>query len=207
MDFQFYGANTIVINFKNNRFVFDDYLSDFGLNSITKSNDVALFTDDHNDSLARLVFDSAGEFEVSELSIIGLPAERYTNTPENNHICTMFKIISNDLTVLITGNIRPNITDHLLEQIGYIDVLIMPVGGLGLSLDPNEALQVIKAIEPKIFIPTNYQTVTLKYKQPHLDLEEIIKQLGMEVRSRETKLKIKPSELTDKTQLVILEQV
>ncbi len=204
MDLQFYGANTISINFKDHKFVFDDNLNEIGLDSVTKASDVAFFTGQHQDSIAHLVFDSAGEFEISAVSVIGLPAAAYLDVDGKT---TMFKIILNDLTVLITGNINPNIPDYLLEEIGLIDVLMMPVGGLGLMLDPVQALKVIKAIEPKIFIPTYYQTDNLKYKQPHLTLDNIIEQLGLEVKSREIKLKLRPSELTDKTQLVILEKV
>jgi len=87
-----------------------------------------------------------------------------------------------------------------------IDVLVVPVGGNGYTVDPVGALKLIKAIEPKLVVPTHYDDKTLKYPVPQQTLEGALKELGMEPKETVAKLRLKPGELTDVTQLIVLEK-
>jgi len=84
--------------------------------------------------------------------------------------------------------------------------MFVPVGGNGYTLDPVGALKLIKAVEPKLVVPTHYADKSLKYEVPQQNLEDALKEIGMEVKERLPKLKLKPGELTDVTQLVVLEK-
>jgi hypothetical protein len=46
----------------------------------------------------------------------------------------------------------------------------------------------------------------MNYEVPQLDLDAAIKEIGMEVKEHVAKLKLKPGELTDVTQLVVLDR-
>src|SRR5579871_5779234 len=92
---------------------------------------------------------------------------------------TMFKLIAGDQSVLISGHIYSKLSESQLEAIGIVDVLIVPVGGHGYTLDPTGALQLIKAIEPKLVIPTHYADKSLNYPVPQLELSEVLKELSM----------------------------
>lgn len=205
MDIQFYGANCVGLTYKGVRFVIDDNLSELGGKSVTKPEDVALFTGPHGLLKARLLFDSPGDYEISDVSVIGLANRAHLDEPGSKHT-TMYKLIANDLSVLVTGHVYPDINDELLEQIGIIDVLVIPVGGSGYTLDPIGALQLIKEIEPKLVIPTHYADKALNYPVPQVELDTALKELAMEPKERLTKLRVKPSELADVTQLVVLEK-
>jgi L-ascorbate metabolism protein UlaG (beta-lactamase superfamily) len=98
------------------------------------------------------------------------------------------------------------LTDDELEAIGVIDVMFVPVGGNGYTLDPIGALKLIKAVEPKLVIPTHYADKSLNFEVPQQELEAAIVELGMEVKERLPKLKLKPGELPDITQLFVLEK-
>jgi L-ascorbate metabolism protein UlaG (beta-lactamase superfamily) len=119
---------------------------------------------------------------------------------------TMYKLVIGDTSVLITGHIHPDINDTLLEKIGVIDVLFIPVGGSGYTLDPIGALKIIKEIEPKIVIPTNYADPGLAYPVPQVELTTALKELAMEPKEHTTKLRLKPTDLTDTVQLIVLEK-
>jgi L-ascorbate metabolism protein UlaG (beta-lactamase superfamily) len=93
-----------------------------------------------------------------------------------------------------------------LEQIGLIDVAIVPVGGNGYTLDGVGALKVIKQLEPKIIIPTHYADKQIKYEVPQQELTEALKGLAMEPQETVARLRVKPAELTDTSQLIILER-
>ena len=206
MDLQFYGANCVTLTHKGKRIVIDDNLADLGGKSILKPEDVALFTGPHGGAdIARLTFDSPGEYEVSDISIIGIPARAHIDEP-GTHNANMFKLIVGDTTVLITGHIYPELNDRQMEEIGMVDILFVPVGGNGFTVDPLGALKVLKAIEPKIVIPTHYADSKLNFTVPQQDLNHALKEMSMEPKETVAKLRHKPAEASDVTQLVILEK-
>lgn len=206
MDLQFFGANCISLTHKGSRLVVDDNLADLGAKNVTKSDDVALFTGAHagTATTARLTFDSPGEYEVADISVIGIPARAHID--EDGHNATMFKLVVGDHSVLVTGHIYPELSDDQLEAIGIVDVLIVPVGGSGYTVDPVGALKLIKAIEPKLVIPTHYNDTALNFPVPQQELSNALKELGMEPKETTTKFKFKPAEITDITQLILLEK-
>jgi L-ascorbate metabolism protein UlaG (beta-lactamase superfamily) len=205
MDLQFYGANCLSISHKGARIVIDDNLAELGAKSITKPDDVVLFTSHPHELNARLIFDSPGEYEVSDISIIGIAAQAHVDEP-GKLTATIFKLVFGEQSLLITGHIDPKLSDKQLEAIGHVDILAVPVGGNGYTTDPTGALQIIKAIEPKVVIPTHYADKALKFPVPQQELAQALKELAMEPKETVTKLRLKPNELTDITQLIILER-
>ncbi len=205
MDLQFYGANCISLTHKNARIVIDDNLTDLGAKDILHPSDVALFTGPHGTAAARLLFDSPGEYEVSDVSIVGIAARAHIDEP-STYNTTMFKLTAGDISVLVTGHIYPELSDAQLEAIGLIDLLIVPVGGNGYTVDPVGALKLIKAIEPKLVIPTHYADKALHYPVPQQDLANALREVAMEPKETVTKLKLKHAELSDLTQLLVLEK-
>lgn len=210
MDIQFYGANCLVLTTKGVRVAIDDNLADLGAKSVTKPGDIALFTGAHGEPAAeiKLVIDGPGEYEVSDISVYGIPARAHIDE-EGAHSATMYKLITRDLSVFIPGHIYPELSDDQLESIGMVDIMAIPVGGNGYTLDPVGALKIIKKIEPKLVIPTHYSIKGLNYPVPQQELSVALHELGMEPKNlTETtaKLKVKDTDLTDVTQLVVLER-
>jgi L-ascorbate metabolism protein UlaG (beta-lactamase superfamily) len=191
------------------RVVIDDNLADLGAKSVTREGDIALFTGRHEGEEpagVRMVVDSPGEYEVAQLSITGTPARAHMDEDEKSTGVTMYKLVLGDTSYVVTGHIYPSLTEDELEALGIVDVLFVPVGGNGYTLDPIGALKLIKAIEPKLVIPTHYADKGLQFEVPQQELEVAIKELGMEVKDRFPRLKLKPGELTVVTQLVVLEK-
>jgi L-ascorbate metabolism protein UlaG (beta-lactamase superfamily) len=206
VDLQFYGGNCFSLTHRGTRVVVDDNLSDLGAKDITKADDVALFTGAHGGiGKARLTLDGPGEYEVSDISIIGIAARAHIDEP-GQFGATMFKLVVGELSVLFTGHIYPELTDDELEAIGLVDLMVVPVGGNGYTVDPVGALKLIKDIEPKLVVPSHYADKALKFSVPQQDLSNALKELAMEPRETVAKLKLKPTELSDVTQLVILEK-
>ncbi len=207
MDLQFYGANCLSVSHKGTRLVIDDNLDQLGAKSVTRPDDVALATMHPKAAPGgRLTFDGPGEYEVADISIIGIPARAHMEADEKNRDATMFKLIVGENSVLFTGHIYPELDEAQLEAIGMVDVLVVPVGGSGYTVDPVGVLKLIKAIEPKLVVPTHYADKSLKFPVPQQDLAAALKELGMEPKETVAKLKLKPAELTDVAQLVLLEK-
>jgi L-ascorbate metabolism protein UlaG (beta-lactamase superfamily) len=206
MDMQFYGANTIVLSNKQARIVIDDNLVAHGGKSVTKDGDICLFTSAH-DLVAgkpKLVLDMPGEYEAGNVSIFGLQARSHMDE-EGKNSTVMYKITWGDTRLLITGHVFPKLSEAQLEAIGIIDVMFVPVGGNGYTLDGAGALQLMKQVEPKIVIPTHYNDKNLKFEVPQAELEDALTTIGMERKETTAKYQFKPAEATDTTQLVVLE--
>jgi L-ascorbate metabolism protein UlaG (beta-lactamase superfamily) len=117
----------------------------------------------------------------------------------------MYKLTWGETRALVTGHVFPKLTDAELEAIGIVDVMFVPVGGSGYTLDAAGALQLIKQVEPKLVVPTHYAAQGLNYDVPQAELSDALHTLGMEPKETATKLQFKPAEVTDTTQLVVLE--
>jgi L-ascorbate metabolism protein UlaG (beta-lactamase superfamily) len=207
VELQFFGANCVRVSTKKATILIDDNLSDLGLKSVAKAGDIHVFTGPHGESAVepRLVIDQPGEYEVADISIQGIDARGHIDEAGQRSV-TMYKIVVDDVRIAVVGHIYPELSNSQLEAFGTIDVLFIPVGGNGFTLDPVGALHVIKEIEPKIVIPTNYEDKGIKYPIPQQSLEDALKGLAMEPRETVAKLKVKSGEMGDVTQLVILER-
>jgi L-ascorbate metabolism protein UlaG (beta-lactamase superfamily) len=83
--------------------------------------------------------------------------------------------------------------------------MFVPVGGNGYTTDATGALQLIKQVEPKIVIPTHYNDSNLKYEVPQTELADALKTMSMEPKEAIGKFQFKPAEVSDTTQVVVLE--
>src|SRR5690242_11894133 len=124
MDMQFYGANCIVLSGKHNRLVIDDNLTSLGSKSVTRDDDICLFTGTHEAPTAKpkLVIDMPGEYEVGNVSIFGLQARAHMDE-DGKRSAVIYKVTWGDTRLLITGHIFPKLSDDQLEAIGIVDVM------------------------------------------------------------------------------------
>lgn len=207
MELQYYGANCLRISTKKANLVIDDNLADLGLKSATKAGDISLFTGPHAPAPVgtKLVIDHPGEYEVSDVSIQGTATRAHIDTPEQRS-ATIYRLVAEDIRLVVLGHVYPELSEDQLEIIGTTDILIVPVGGNGYTLDGVGALKLIKKISPKLIIPAHYADKHINYPVPQQELQEALKALAMEPRETVAKLKIKPTDLTDITQLVVLER-
>jgi L-ascorbate metabolism protein UlaG (beta-lactamase superfamily) len=188
--------------------VVDDNLAELGAKGVTKEGDIVLFTAAHTLPAAapRLLIDQPGEYEVYGISVYGIAARAHTDE-EDKKTATMYKIMTDDLSILVVGHVYPELTDAQLEAIGMVDVMFVPIGGNGYTLDGIGALKVVKKVEPKLVVPTHYDDPKLNFPVPQQPLDQALKALGMEPKETIAKLRIKPGELADTTtQLVVLER-
>ena len=208
MDIQYYGANCVVIAASGVRAVVDDNLAELGGKSVAKAGDIVLFTGPTSTVKVetKLTIAGPGEFEVADFSIQGIPVRAHMDEDKQQRSATMYKLTSKEVNVLVLGHIYPDLSDTELEKIGMIDVLITPVGGNGYTLDPVGALGIIKKIEPKLVIPTHYADKTLQYPVPQQSLEDALRGLAMEPKQSTPKIRVKPADLSDTTQLIVLEK-
>jgi L-ascorbate metabolism protein UlaG (beta-lactamase superfamily) len=206
MELTYYGANCVRIVTKKAAITIDDNLAELGLKSVTKPGDIALFTGKHEAPTVdvKLVIDQPGEYEVSDTSIQGVGARAHLD--ESGFNATIFKLIGDDIRLVVLGHVYPELSDAQLEALGTVDVLVIPVGGNGYTVDAIGATKVIKKIGPKLIIPVHYDDKAVKYEVPQAPLEEALKVIAVEAKEPVAKLKLKSTELSESTQLAILER-
>lgn len=207
MEVQYYGANCVRISTKKASILIDDNLENLGLASATKDGDIVLKTFNHPDGKKspKIVIDTPGEFEVSGVSVKGIAARAHMDDPKE-HTATMYKLNVGDFRIAVTGHVFADLNDDQLEALGTIDILIVPIGNSGYTLDSVGASKVIRKIEPKLVIPTHFADSAINYEVPQQTLEEAMKELPFEMKEAVPKLKLKESDLSEVTELVILER-
>lgn len=195
-DIEYKGGNGVVITGKKTQVVIDPKLSLVGLKDLSVKEAVELATEPRfatKDPAAKLHIEGPGEYEIGEVSIRGTRATRHIDTSADEPIGTMYRIEIGDVRIAILGNIAPKLSEDQLEEIGVVDILILPVGGNGYTLDAVSAATVARQIDPRVVIPVHYADTALQYEVPQDDAEHFIKELSAPVEDMGQKYKIKAS--------------
>lgn len=179
MDIEYKGANCVTISTKKTNVTVDAHLSAVGLKDVTPKEAVAIATQMGFavKSEDGVVVDQPGEYEVRDISITGVSAQRLIDH-DGSKQATMYRVMLGDVTFAIIGHVLTPLTEEQLETLGVIDVAIVPVGGNGYTLDAHQAIEVVRQLDPKVVIPTHYADSAVKYEVPQMELEPFIKELG-----------------------------
>lgn len=210
MEIEFYGANCFNIKTKQASIVIDDDLDIHGVKNITKEKDVLVITNrsiTHQKAgkTARLTLESAGEFEVGDISVQGVQTRSHLDT-ESERTATVFQFTYGGASVTVLGHVHPDLSEEVQELAGGTDVLIVPVGGNGFTLDATGATKAIKTIEPDIVIPAYYDEKGFAFEVPAAPLEDFIKTSGLSFENKTDSHKVgKTTSESGQTQLIVLE--
>ena len=183
-EIEYKGANSVIIATKKSTIVVDPKLSLVGLKDVSTKDAVELATEARfalNSENARLNIEGPGEYGVGEFDIKGIAAQRHLDSESDPFISTIYRVEVNDTRIAILGNIYEKLTETQLEEIGLIDVLIIPVGGNGYTLDATGAANLTRSIDPKVVIPVHYAEDGIKYEVAQDVLETFVKELGAPV--------------------------
>lgn len=210
MEIEFYGANCFKIKSKQATIVVDDDLDNHGAKNITKEKDVLVVTNqaikhDKAGKTARLTLESAGEFEIGDISVKGVQTRGHLDN-DDERTATVFQCTYGGASVTVLGHVHPDLTEEVQELAGGTDVLIVPVGGNGYTLDATGATKAIKAIEPDVVIPAYYDEKGFTFEIPAAPLEDFIKTSGLNFDSKVDSHKVgKTTSESGQTQLIVLE--
>jgi L-ascorbate metabolism protein UlaG (beta-lactamase superfamily) len=193
-EIEYKGANTVVLSTKNASIVTDPKLSLAGLKDASVKDAIELATEARfalaSDD-ARLVIEGPGEYGVADFDIRGVAAQRHLDAESDPLASTMYRIETSELRVAVIGNIYEKLSEEQLEELGVIDVLIIPVGGGGYTLDAQGAATITRSIDPKVVVPIHYADDGVKYEVPQGSVDEFVKELGAIAEDVTGKYKLK----------------
>lgn len=148
------------------------------------------------------VITSAGEYEVKGVGVRGVDAWHDDERGERLGRVTMFVLDIDDVVVAHVGDLGHQLTEDQLEQLGSVDILMVPVGG-GNSLSATVAAAVVNQVEPKIVIPMHYRLPGLKADLD--DPQHFAKEMGLQAIEYQPKLSISGKVSGEDTRVVFLE--
>lgn len=204
MEIEYKGANCVVINTKKATLTVDPKLSAVGLKDVTPKDAIVLATQaDFAVKSGVVTIDRPGEYEVSNITVVGVPAKR-TIDHEDVQQATMYRIATGEVTIAVVGHVVTPLSEEQLEALGVVDVAIVPVGGGGYTLDAHQAVAVVRQLDPKVVIPTHFADKDTKYEVPQMELEPFLKELGAEQHETMPKWKVKNGMIPDTLQVIEL---
>lgn len=192
-EIEYKGGNSLIMSSKKTTLVVDPKASLVGLKDLKIKDAVELATEARfriNEGEASVVIEGPGEYEVGDFTIHGVAATRHIDTSDQEKLATAYRIEAGDVRVALLGNIDSKLSEEQLETLGVVDLLVLPVGGGGYTLDATSAATIVRQVEPKAVVPVHYADSGLKYEVPQDSVEVFTKELGAPV-DEVSKLKLK----------------
>ncbi|PVU75701.1 hydrolase [Sulfolobus sp. SCGC AB-777_G06] len=97
-----------------------------------------------------------GEFTYKNYTIKGIKAYHDKEKGKRRGETAIYKITSpNGKTYVHLGDLGHLLDEKLVDELKNLDYLMIPVGGV-ITINPSEAIQLIKALNPKVVFPMHY---------------------------------------------------
>ncbi|MGD1053460.1 MAG: MBL fold metallo-hydrolase [Candidatus Dormibacteria bacterium] len=138
-----------------------------------------------------------GEFDVRGVTIHGLPSGE----------TTIMKIEVDEVSVATLGRLDRQLTEDEVDELGRVDVLAVPVGGVD-ALGAVAATKVVNAIAPSIVVPVRYRSSGVEGSGDYEPLDRFAKEMGLTEETLPTQPKLSLTGAmgaAEETRVVILE--
>jgi len=76
---------------------------------------------------------------------------------------TIYKIVAEQINILHLGDIGHVLSKAQAQEIGHVDILMVPVGGT-YTVDASGAYELVELLAPQIVLPMHYKT-------PHVNIK------------------------------------
>lgn len=143
-----------------------------------------------------------GEYEIGGVFITGVASPRDRERGRAGKENIIYTVNYNGVSVCHLGLLAHVPTQSMVETIGRVDVLLVPVGipdGLTLA----EASETVSLLEPEIVVPMQYRVPGLTLdREP---VEGFLKEMGVIDPAPVPSLKVMSGTDLDETQIVVLE--
>ena len=146
----------------------------------------------HGDRIP-FVISGPGDYEVKEIFIKGMMSN--AELAGKKYINTIYSLSVDDINIVFLGALSdPEISKEARGEINEPDILFVPVGNKGL-LDAKQSAKLASSLEPKMIIPMDYDSASLK---------AFLKEIGEEKAEVADKLTLKRKDLENKEGEVVV---
>lgn len=112
----------------------------------------------------------------------------------------VFVIEVDGIRVCHLGDLGHILTEEQIQEIGHVDILLIPVGGF-YTIDDRQAVKVMEQLKPKIAIPMHYKTQVIDF--PIETVDNFLKSTGGE-KILSTELNINKQDLDGEPKVIAL---
>jgi L-ascorbate metabolism protein UlaG (beta-lactamase superfamily) len=216
MDITYLGHSSFKIKGKNATLITDPYKTDkeLGMRFPKTSADIVTVSHSHPDhnsieevSEIKRVIEGPGEYEIMGVSIIGYQTFHDDKKGEERGKNTIFVFEMDGMRIAHLGDLGHILPSNLVEEIGTIDILMIPVGGF-YTIDTDQAIEIFRTIDPSIIIPMHYKVPGLSQDLASklATEEDFIKKSGLSVEKMD-RLTVKKIDIPEEGQkLIVLER-
>jgi L-ascorbate metabolism protein UlaG (beta-lactamase superfamily) len=207
LDITWYGHSCFRITERNRISIVTDPFSEaLGLGAPKLKADVVTISHDepgHNHVEAIKtdphVLTGPGEYEIGGVFVTGIPMHYVENGVARPNIAYLFEF--DNLTVLHLGDLATIPEQSLIQKLGEVNVLLLPVGG-GNGLRASQATEVVALIEPHYVVPMHYALDGLTV--PLEPLDKFLKAMGVGTVQETDTLRVTAADLPEQPQVVVL---
>ncbi len=165
---------------------------------------------DHNNTGSveggAFVVSGPGEYEIKGISIIGIGAFHDEKEGSERGLNTMYRMEIDGVTVVHLGDLGHALSAAIVDELDGVDILMVPVGGV-YTIGPQEAVKVIKEIDPSIVIPMHYFRPELNKKtfSALSPVSDFLKEMGKDATEPIAKLSVTKDKIAPELQVIVLE--
>ncbi|MGI5939220.1 MAG: MBL fold metallo-hydrolase [Thermoleophilia bacterium] len=170
MRLTYYGHSSFLVETRDGtRVILDPYVPGcydgaVRYGAITDAADVAIASHTHPDHAGidaipgkPLVLVQPKTETIGDLRIKGVDVFHDGSHGSERGSNTIVILDDGDVRLVHLGDLGHLLTPDIVEQLGRVDILLIPVGG-HFTIDHDEATEVVKALEPRIVVPMHYKT-------------------------------------------------
>ena len=211
MDITYLGHSSFRLKGKTASLVIDPFdPKEIGFSFPKISADIVTISHDHKDHNnaelvkdVRKVISGPGEYEINEVSIIGIASYHDDKKGAKRGKNTIYVIEMDGQRIVHLGDLGHKLSEKFIEKVGSVDILMIPVGG-EYTIGAARATELVRAIEPNIIIPMHYKVPKLNPVRfsKLAPVETFLTKIGLPVEKLK-KLTISGS-LTEEEQKVVL---
>ncbi len=206
MELTWYGLSCFRITERGQAVVVTDpFNGKVGLPALKLKGDIVTISHDapgHNNVRAVTgrshAFVGPGEYEVGGIFITGVATYHAGNDAPN----ISFTFSYNNMTVAHLGDIAKPPSQTQIEELGQVNILLIPVGG-GNSLNATQATELVSMIEPNIVVPMHYAIPNQKLQLDPID--RFLTEMGVSEPTEADSLKVTVTQMSqDNIEVVVL---
>lgn len=169
MKITWFGHACFLIDNQGVRILMDPFDSSVGYKVPNVSVDVVTESHQHFDHNAHhllrgdfQLIKEAGEYTIKNVKIRGIKTFHDEAGGVKRGVNIVFVIEFSDFKVAHLGDLGHTLNQQQVQQIGQLDVLLIPVGGT-FTVGPEEAKKIVEQLQPHVAIPMHYKTKYIKF--------------------------------------------
>lgn len=196
MEIEYFGGNAIKLKAGNTSIGFD--LSLPGQSKLvggSKELRAVFYTDSSKVRGALpdgvMKFEMAGEYEIGPFSVQAAMTKAYGDVYKTESSNVLLVDPGEFGLIGVVGYANTELSEQASTLLANARVLILPVGGMGLGLEPEEALKLAKNLNAEFVIPVHYDDGKTKYESPQAKVDEFVKLTGGQPEVFEGKINTK----------------